>query len=130
MDPVTLIVDALTAGAVKGVGESAAAGVKDAYAGLKHLVSSRFAGRPSAEVAIAEYEADPDTWRVPLVKELQVTRVADDQAVVKAAQRLMALLDEGGARAGKYVVNVQGSQGVVIGDHSHVVQTFTVPPPA
>ncbi len=62
MDPVTLIQAALAAGAVAGVGESATAAVKDAYTGLRGLVARRLAGKPSAEVALAEHEQDPDTW--------------------------------------------------------------------
>ncbi len=62
VDPVTLIQAALAAGAVAGVGESATAAVKDAYTGLRGLVARRLAGKPSAEVALAEHEQDPDTW--------------------------------------------------------------------
>jgi hypothetical protein len=39
-------------------------------------------------------------------------------AVVEAAQRLMALLDAAGTRAGKYTVDLRGAQGVQIGDHN------------
>src|SRR5438477_10611939 len=43
--------------------DTASQAVKDAYAGLKALVKKRFEKRPHAEVALAEYENDPDTWR-------------------------------------------------------------------
>ena len=45
MDPVTLILTALAAGAALGVKDTASAAVKDAYEGLKALVKKRFAGR-------------------------------------------------------------------------------------
>ena len=48
MDPITLIVTALAAGAALGVQDTASAMVKDAYAGLKALVKKtawRRAGR-------------------------------------------------------------------------------------
>ena len=48
MDPVTLIVTALAAGAVFGLKDTASAAVKDAYAGLKALVKRRFVGRPKS----------------------------------------------------------------------------------
>ena len=48
MDPVTLIVTALAAGAASALQDGAAAAVKDAYARLKALVKKRFAGRPEA----------------------------------------------------------------------------------
>src|SRR5262252_10390776 len=49
MEPITLILGALAAGALAGVSEDATAAVKDAYAGLKRLVAARFGGKPSAE---------------------------------------------------------------------------------
>jgi hypothetical protein len=48
MDPITLIVTALAAGAALGVTDTASAMVKDAYAGLKALVRKRLGGRPGA----------------------------------------------------------------------------------
>ena len=48
MDPVTLIVTALAAGAATGMTESAASAVKDAYRSLLALVRKRLAGRPDA----------------------------------------------------------------------------------
>ena len=44
MDPITLIVAALAAGAAAGLGDTASQAIKDAYAGLKGLIKRRFAG--------------------------------------------------------------------------------------
>ena len=46
MDPVTLIVTALAAGAASALQDGAAVAVKDAYARLRALVTKRFAGHP------------------------------------------------------------------------------------
>ena len=70
MDPVTLIVTALAAGAVLGLKDVTSAAVKDAYAGLKALVKKRFAGRPKGELVLAEHETAPQTWDEPLAAEL------------------------------------------------------------
>jgi type VI protein secretion system component VasK len=118
MDPVTRVVAALAAGAARGAGEAATTAVKDAYQGLKRLVSARFAGRKAAEVALTEHEADPETWRAPLATELVRTAAVDDPRVIEAAQRLMALLDEAGSKAGKYTVDLHGAQGVQVGDRN------------
>lgn len=48
MDPVTLIVTALAAGAASALQDGTSAAVKDAYARLKVLVTRRFAGRAKA----------------------------------------------------------------------------------
>jgi hypothetical protein len=129
MDPVTLIVAALAAGAASGAGEAATTAVKDAYQGLKRLVSARFAGRNPAEVALAEHETDPDTWQAPLARELLQTGTDTDPEVIEAAQRLMALLDQTGTRAGKYTVDLRGAQGVQLGDHNRQLNQFSTPPP-
>jgi hypothetical protein len=50
MDPITLIVTALVAGAALGAQDTMSAMVKDAYTGLKNLVSKRLGGGPGAEL--------------------------------------------------------------------------------
>ena len=70
MDPITLIVTALAAGAALGVQDTASAAVKDAYASLKALVIKRFAGRAAAERVLAKHEDAPQAWQEPLAKEL------------------------------------------------------------
>ena len=70
MDPVTLIVTALAAGAASALTDEASAAVKDAYARLKALVNKRFATRPKAELVLAEHQAAPQTWEAPLAAEL------------------------------------------------------------
>jgi hypothetical protein len=129
LDPVALILRTLAAGAIKGVGETATTAVKDAYAGLKKLVAGRLAGRPSAVVALAEHEQDPETWKAQLRKALTETDTATDPQVIEAAERLMTLVDPAGATAGRYTVDLRGAQGVQVGDHNNMTNTFGAPPP-
>ena len=128
MDPITLIVTALAAGAALGVKDTASSAVKDAYAGLKALVRKRLAGRPDAEVVLARHEQAPQTWQAPLTAELGEAGADQDPGLVAAAQALMSLVDEAGARAGKYTVDVRGGQGVQIGDHNRQDNVFHAPP--
>lgn len=129
MDPVTLIVAALVAGAAQGVSETASGAVKDAYDGLKAKVKSWFGEQPSKELVLVEHEKSPDTWQAPLKAALAETGAAGDPAVVEAAQQLMALLDAAGTQSGKYLVDLRGAQGVQVGDHNTQANTFTTPPP-
>jgi len=128
MDPITLIVAALVAGAATGaldeVKDSAKAGVKAAYAKLRALATRRVAGNPGAEAALAEIETDPDTWKAPLAAKLKQVGAADDADLVAAAQRLMELVDQAGARAGKYNVTIKDSTGVQVGDGNIQVNRF------
>jgi hypothetical protein len=124
MDPLTLVVTALAAGATTGAGQAATTAVTDAYQALKQLVVRRFTGKPAAEVALAEHEAAPEVWRAPLAKQLTETGAAADSAVIEAARQLLTLLDADGARAGKYTVDASDAQGVQIGDHNTQTNRF------
>src|SRR5918999_2107081 len=90
MDPATLIVSALVAGAASAAQDTASNVVKDAYSGLKTLLQRRFQGKPSAETALAEAETDPDTWEKPLAK--AVAEHGSDEEVLALAQQLLQLL--------------------------------------
>jgi hypothetical protein len=127
MDPVTVIVTALAAGAALGLKDTASAAVNDAYGSLKALVTRRLAGRQDGELVLARYEEAPQTWEGPLAAELTAAGATDDVGLVAAAQALMNLVDETGSRAGKYVVQVQGSQGVQVGDHNTQRNVFGAP---
>jgi RIP homotypic interaction motif len=127
MDPVTLIVTALAAGAALGLKDSASAAVKDAYSSLKTLVKKRLAGRQDGELVLARHENAPETWEGPLAAELMAAGAENDASLVAAAQALMNLIDEPGSRAGKYTVYVRGSQGVQIGDYNTQHNTFDDP---
>ncbi|MGH3973867.1 MAG: hypothetical protein ACRDS9_11165 [Pseudonocardiaceae bacterium] len=128
MDPISLIVGALAAGAATGLTDTAAGAVKDAYAGLRDVVQRRFAGRRVAQTALEEHERAPQVWRAPLSAELMAVGADTDAQIVAAAQRVMAALDEAGSASGKYLVDLHGAQGVQVGDHNAQTNTFITPP--
>lgn len=121
MDPVTLILTALGAG-----GQAIASdAIKDAYAGLKALIQRKFAGKPSAEVALSEHENDPKTWEAPLKKALTQEGVAQDPEVITAAQKVMQIVQPQQAAMGKYNVQIAGNiYGYAQGDNQTVHMTF------
>jgi hypothetical protein len=126
MDPVTLIVAALAAGAGAGAKGVASDAVKDSYQGLRALVRRRLAGRASGEAALREHEGAPETAGDALHAELvEVYQPDRDRELIAAASGLMAMLD--GARAENYQVAAEGAQGVQIGDHNVQTNTFTTP---
>src|SRR5687768_2542276 len=112
MDPVTLIVSALVAGAASAATETASNAVKDAYSGLKTLLESRFRGKPTAETALAEAEADPDTWEKPLVK--AVAEHGSDEEVLALAQQLLQLFQSQQSTS-SFQVMASGDRSVAIG---------------
>jgi RIP homotypic interaction motif/WD domain, G-beta repeat len=128
MDAVGLVLTALSAGAGAGVKDVAGSAVQDAYGALKAVVRRRLAGREAGEMVLARYEQAPQAWEAPLADELSAAGAGTDRDLLTAAQALLGLLDAAGARAGKYEVNVTGSQGVQIGDGNTQHNTFGAPP--
>jgi hypothetical protein len=128
MDPVTLIVTALAAGAVLGLKDTSSAAVKDAYAWLKALAVKRFAGRAGGELVLARHAAAPAAWEGSLSAELTAAGADRDGDLVAAAQALMKLADEAGFRLGKYSVDMRDSQGVQVGDQNIQHNVFGAPP--
>jgi hypothetical protein len=127
MDPITLIVTALVAGAALGAQDTMSAMVKDAYTGLKNLVRKRLGGGPGAELVLTRHEQDPETWQPPLMAELAKTGADGDRDLIAAAQALLDLISEADRRTGKYTVDVRGAQGVQIGDRNRQNNVFNPP---
>jgi len=123
MDPITLIVTALAAGATQALQDTASAMVKDAYARLKALLRKRLGGDPGAEMVLARHEQAPETWEAPLRAELARTGADGDGELIAAAKALLELMSQ----AGKYTVDVRGAQGVQIGDHNRQDNVFNAP---
>lgn len=130
MDPITLILTALVAGASTGVMDELKGEVREkvkaAHARLRDLVSKRFraAGIPNTEAILAEYEADPESYKTPLAKKLGAADAGKDDALVAAAKAVLELLDQG-LESSKYTVTVTDSKGVMVGDGNTQTNTFT-----
>jgi hypothetical protein len=124
MDPITLIVTALAAGAASALQDDAKAAVKTAFERLRHLVKKQFASPETGEFMLQNHAAAPDIWQAGLKQELEKSGAASDQELVDAAQALMQLVDPEGTGARKYAVTIQNSTGVQVGDHNSQVNNF------
>jgi hypothetical protein len=127
VDAVSLVLNALTSGVAQGVADNVSDAVKSAYSTLKQLVHAKFVGSKSAEVALDEHASDPETWQVPLTKYLNSFGAGADEAIIGAAQQLLALLDPDGTAQGKYQVDLRGAQGVQVGEGNQQYNTFNAP---
>jgi hypothetical protein len=119
MDPITLIVAALAAGAASGMGDAASQAIKDAYAGLKGLIRRRFEGNAKAEETLADHEAHPEVYEKPLAMQLQAAGAQDDPEILQKAEELLKKADAAGIKT-KYHVQVTGGKVGIIGDHGHI----------
>lgn len=128
MEPVTLILTALAAGTSAGVldalKDDAKEKVKAAYGKLHGLVKNRVSGRPHGELALAEYESSPKKWEGLLTAELIEAGAAQDDDLVAAAKVLLELIDQSGAKSGKYNVTIKDSKAVQVGDGNFQVNKF------
>jgi hypothetical protein len=127
MDPITLIVTALGAGAASVTSDVASSAVQDAYATLKALLRQRFAGRSEAELVLSKHESAPATWQALLAAELGQVGADRDADLVTAAQALMSLVDKAGTSAGRYTVEVRDASGVQVGDGNQQDNVFNPP---
>jgi hypothetical protein len=129
MDPLTLILSALTAGAAAAVQAVAGDAIKDAYAGLKSLLQQKFMGKQSAEVALDEHETDPATWEEPLKKALMQEQADHDEAIIKAAQKVMTLVNTQQTAMGEDYVQINGDViGFAKGNYQYVEMNFGIDP--
>jgi hypothetical protein len=124
MDPITLIITALSAGAASALQDDAKGAVKTAFERLRHLVRRRFKDAANGEYLMEKHAAAPELWHEPLKAELVEARAAEDPDVIAAALELMRILDSHGTAAGKYAVDAEGSQGVQVGDRNTQVNSF------
>jgi hypothetical protein len=125
MEPTTLIIGALGAGAAAAAKDTASQAVKDAYAGLKTLIQRRFAEKntPEGEMALTKYEEKPAVWEAPLKDALVETETDQAAEILKAAEALKHALEqtpEGRDAVSKYILNIQNSEVGVIGDGARV----------
>ena len=128
MDPITLIVTALSTGASAGAAEAlkndAREAVKASHAKLTRLAKKRLAGQPDGEVALEQHGTAPQRWESVLADELAKAGAASDTGLISAAEALMELADQAHTRTGKYNVTVKNSKGVLIGDGNIQVNRF------
>lgn len=130
MDPVTLIVTAVVSGLAAGAGTVAQAGIKGMYDLFMGRLRGKVTGHEDAQAALSGVEKKPDSAgrQTTLKEELEAIGAADDNDLVGLAQDVLRKLDEQGAQAGKYNIQISGGQGFVIGDHAKVEQHFGTEP--
>ena len=122
MEPISLILAALGAGAIAATKDTAGTAVKDAYEGLKTLIKKRFADRGKEDDSniIDKHEKKPDSEAVKalLKEELVDLDVDKDVEILKAAAEILRKEDPERTKESKYRINVQGDIKGIVGDVS------------
>lgn len=130
MNPIELILTAITQGAAAGFGAAATALVttaaQDLYNAMKAKLTRHLAKRADAKTAFDMVEKDPKSAgrKAMLAEELTHLEVAQDQELLQAAQDFLAAYDPQGKAAGKYTIDARYSTGANIGDNNTITQNF------
>jgi len=121
VDPVSLIIGALIAGAARAAQGSAEDAVNVAYDRLKTTLLRRFAADPDKRRELERIEADPSGPTTGLEKAVTDSNAHQDEAALAAARALMEQLDPEGVARGVYTIRAGGNvQNVVVGDRNRV----------
>ena len=114
MEPVTLIVTALVAGATAVANEVGGQALKDAYTGLKTLVVDRYKGAKSV-VELAENNPDSADMAQAAEAVLTDAGAADDQDLITQAEQVNEeLATQEKANPGSTIITVSGSGAVAV----------------
>jgi len=117
MEPMSIIVGALVAGAAGAGKDVASQAVKDAYAGLKGLVVRKFGSKTEVGSALKLLEKKPDAEdrKETLRVELEEAGAAQDGKVLELARFLMEVLKEQGASGSHFETRNQGDGAIAQG---------------
>jgi hypothetical protein len=97
VDPISLIVAALAAGAASAAKATVEAGVKDAYEGLKRLILRRYR---DVDVEPVAKRPQSEAKRQSLVEDLEAAGAGADGELLETAQRLLEAVRTHDAAAG------------------------------
>ncbi|MEH2425328.1 MAG: hypothetical protein V7K48_31825 [Nostoc sp.] len=123
MEPISIIIAALGAGAIAATKDTAGTAVKDAYQGLKTLIKQRFADQGKEDdsniVDKHEKKLDSEAVKALLQEELVNLGVDQDAEIIKLAQELLKQEKPEESAAGKYNTVFQGEvKGIQVGDRN------------
>ena len=125
MEPISLILTALVAGAAKAAGDT----IPDAYTALKTLIKRKFEsqGKSNSVTILDKYETKPEKTKPLLEDELTEAGVDKDKEIIKLAQKLLEQLNPQEAAEGKFNLQISGGtvQGLTQQNTGTITQNFS-----
>lgn len=120
MDPVTVIMTGLAAGAGEVLKDGVKHSVIDAYRSLRDRVRELLGDDDDAQRALVAYEEAPDEWKDQLSGKLAESGADGDPEVISAADVLLSLLENAPMQSSRDNIAITDSQ-ITIGNHNHVI---------
>jgi hypothetical protein len=124
MDPISLVVAALTAGASAALKDTTESTIKGTFRRLQELARRIVGADPAKQSDFPFATQEPQGDFASLEARLRAAGADYDNELLATARLLLEQLDPPGALVGKYHVRLGSSQGIVIGDHSTVTMRF------
>jgi hypothetical protein len=125
MDPISLIIAALSAGAIAAAKDTAGTAVKDAYLGLKTLIKKKFESDAFGQGMVDGKPEEIKQVESLLKDKLTKAGVDKDAEIIKLAQELLKQEKPEDSAAGKTNVVFQGEvKGAQVGDHNKQENKF------
>jgi hypothetical protein len=90
VDPVSVIVAALAAGAAAGLKDTAADAVRDAYGSVKRLIRSRYS---AVDLGPLEGRPESDAKRASLAEDLESAGAGSDEELLALVRELVAAIE-------------------------------------
>lgn len=112
MDPVSALIASLVAGAVEAAKPTAAQLVKDAYAGLKSIITRKL-GKAAAPLQAVEEKPQSNIRQAALKEELEEAKADQDQEILKAMTTLLDALRQHAPESVSTITNIQTGGGAV-----------------
>lgn len=133
MEPISMVVGALVAGASSALKDTASQAVKDSYQGLKVLVIRQWnsmhqdnekAKETEAKKFFDSLEDNPEQFKAPLEEKLSQIMPEPNITLIEQARQLYKLLGETRDDPRTFGATISNSQGVQVGDQNYQSNTF------
>ncbi|MDJ0601578.1 MAG: hypothetical protein QNJ37_22375 [Crocosphaera sp.] len=119
MEPISLIMMALVAGATAAAKDTAGKAVKDAYEALKTLIKRKFDGDSLAQAMVDAKPEEIQQAEGLLKGKISDADVDKDEEIIKVAQELLKQAKPDESATGKFNVEFKGEvKGAQIGDRN------------
>ena len=124
MDYITLICEALTAGALVSLQSTASQIVKDSYKGLKKLILGKVHDKTKVENVLIEHEKKPSLMKTKLNETLNNADIDESEEIIQMANKILALTNSHQSNSDKFNIELNNSNGIAIGDNLKVTMNF------